>query len=204
MKTHKPVDGYIRRYCTSSKDHNDFIYYLNKEAERFTLVDYVIAAVNEGYNKFILYSGAQTGKTTELRNLCWELQQSGLYLPISYEVKTSTDLKQEQMPRARFVDEKEVVVIIDALDEINGKGREELLLAICSYAHDNPEMKMVLSCRSNYRREDKMEEFHELYLTELSYSDAQDHIDNCLGKGNSLSQQINKKIWPSLLSIPFS
>jgi len=203
LKTHKPIDGYIRRYCTSSKEYNDFIYYFNKDTERYTLADYVVGAVEEGNNKFILYSGAQTGKTTELRNLCWELQQSGLYQPVSYEVKTSADLKQEQMPRVRFVDEKEVVVIIDALDEINGKGREELLLAICSYAHDNPEMKMVLSCRSNYRREDKMEEFHELYLTELSYSDAQDHIDNCLGKGNSLSQQINKKDLAEFVKHPF-
>lgn len=203
LKTHKPVDGYIRRYCTSSKDHNDFIYYLNKKAERYTLVDYVIAAVNEGYNKFILYSGAQTGKTTELRNLCWELQQSGLYMPVSYEVKTSADLKQVQMPKERFVDGKEVVVIIDALDEINGKKREELILAICSYAHDNPEMKMVLSCRSNYRREDKMEEFHELYLTELSYSDAQEHIDYCLGKGNLLGQQINDKDLSEFAKHPF-
>lgn len=44
-------------------------------------------------NKFILYSSAQTGKTTELKELCWELQQSGIFMPISFEVRNNTKLK---------------------------------------------------------------------------------------------------------------
>lgn len=203
LKTHKPVESYIRRYCASDKGHNDFIYYVINDAVRHTLADFVTGAVLKDKNKFILYSGAQTGKTTELRNLCWELQRSELYLPVSFEVKTSTDLKQEQMPRIRYINNKEVVVIIDALDEINGKGREELLLAINSYAHDNPDIKMVLSCRSNYRRQDKMDDFQELYLMELNYDDAQEYINKRLGPNNLLVQQIYKKELAEFTKHPF-
>lgn len=203
LKIHKPVEGYIRRYCASNKGHNDFIYYVINDVVRHTLADFVIGAVLKDKNKFILYSGAQTGKTTELRNLCWELQRSELYLPVSFEVKTSADLKQEQMPRIRYVESKEVVVIIDALDEINGKGREELLLAINSYAHDNPDIKMVLSCRSNYHREDNMDHFQELYLMELSYDDAQEHINKCLGLNNLLVREIQKKELAEFAKHPF-
>ncbi len=203
LKVHKPVDGYIRRYCATSRDNNDFIYYFHPETKRFTLADYLIGAKSECLNKFILYSGAQTGKTTELRNLCWELQQSELYYPISFEVRTSADLKQEQLPYNRFIDNKEVVVVIDALDEINGKGRDELLMAINSYAHDNPDMKMVLSCRSNYRRDDNMDLFQELFLLDLSDTDIQLHIDNQVGKGNGLWMKICRAELSDFAKYPF-
>lgn len=137
LTKHKPVNNYIRRYCSSETDHHESLYYLLRNAERNTLADYVTGVVSHDTNKFILYSGGQTGKTTELRNLCWELQNSGLYIPVSFEVKSSYDLKRDDLPQTRFYNNKEIVIIIDALDETNGKTRDELLLTICSFAHDN-------------------------------------------------------------------
>ena len=200
---HKPVVGYIRRYCTDEQDANNFLRYLLKNQDRYTLADYVTGVVSEEKNKFIVYSGAQTGKTTELRNLCWELQECGLFLPVSYEVKSSRDLKQEEMPQTRWVDGKEVVVIIDALDEINGKEREDLLKTINSYAHDNPDMKMVLSCRSNYRRDDQLNAFHELYIENMSYEDIKAHIDHEIGGRNTLWQLIVEQELVDFAKQPF-
>lgn len=184
LTKHKPVKNYIQRYCSSETDHHESLYYLLRNAERNTLADYVTGIVSHDANKFILYSGGQTGKTTELRNLCWELQNSGLYIPVSFEVKSSYDLKRDDLPQTRFYNLKEIVIIIDALDEINGKERDELLLTICSFAHDNPDIKMVLSCRGNYRREDIMDDFSTLYLMEMNDYDAQEHINNSLGENN--------------------
>lgn len=189
LTKHKPVNNYIRRYCSSETDHHESLYYLLRNAERNTLADYVTGVVSHDTNKFILYSGGQTGKTTELRNLCWELQDSGLYIPVSFEVKSSYDLKRDDLPQTRFYNKKEIVIIIDALDETNGKTRDELLLTICSFAHDNPDMKMILSCRGNYRREDIMDEFSALYLMDMSDNDAREHINNSLGE-NSLGKLI--------------
>ena len=175
LKTHKAVDGYIRRFCTSDQSENNFIYYVLGKKERHTLADYVTGVEETSTNKIILYSSAQTGKTTELKQLCWELQQSGLYLPVSFEVRTNTKLKRDDLPESQYVDGKEVVLVIDALDEVNGQKYEDLLEEIGGYAYEHPEMKMVLSCRSNFRRERQLELFTELFLEELSIGDARDY-----------------------------
>lgn len=203
LSEHKPVKGYIRRYCTDEQDSNNFMRYLLKKQERYTLADYVTCEVVKEKNKFIVYSGAQTGKTTELQNLCWELQESGLYIPVSYEVKSSYDLKQEEMPQEKWIDGKEIIVVIDALDEINGKEREDLLKTVNSYAHDNPNMKMVLSCRSNYRRYDQLNTFYELYIENMSIEDIKMHIDNELCVRNSLWQMIKEKELVDFAKQPF-
>ena len=175
LTKHKAVDGYIRRFCTSDQSENNFIYYVLGKKERHTLADYVTGVEEMSTNKFVLYSSAQTGKTTELKQLCWELQQSGLYLPVSFEVRTNTKLKRVDLPESQFVDGKEVVLVIDALDEVNGQKYEDLLEEVGGYAYEHPEMKMVLSCRSNYRRERQLELFTELFLEELSIGDARDY-----------------------------
>lgn len=74
LTKHKAVEGYIRRYCTDEQEGNDYLRHLLNNHDRYTLTDYVTGEIVKGKNKFIVYSGAQTGKTTELRNLCWELQ----------------------------------------------------------------------------------------------------------------------------------
>ena len=203
LTTHKLVEGYIRRYCSDGQDSNNFLRYHLEKHERFTLADYVTSEIAKGKNKFIVYSGAQTGKTTELRNLCWELQECGLFMPVSYEVKSGHDLKQDDMPQTKWIDGKEVVVVIDALDEINGKEREYLLTTINSYAHDNPEMKIVLSCRSNYRRDDQLNAFHELYIESMSIEDVKAHINNELTERNTLWQMIREQKLVDFAKLPF-
>lgn len=200
---HKLVEGYIRRYCTDEQDGNNYLRYLLGTQERYTLGDYVTSEICKENNKFIVYSGAQTGKTTELKNLCWELQKSGLFVPVSYEVKSSHDLRQEDMPQTGWIDGKEVVVIIDALDEINGKEREDLLKTINSFAHDNPDMKMVLSCRSNYRRDDQLNAFHELYIESMSYEDIKAHIKHETGERNTLWRMIVEQELVDFAKQPF-
>jgi hypothetical protein len=179
---HEPVSGYIRRYCTSDHSDSDFLFYALGKKERHILADYVVGLECSPTNKFILYSSAQTGKTTDLKELCWELQESELYAPFSYEVRNNTKLKRENLPDCQYYGEKEVVVVIDALDEVNGQKYEDLIEEIGGYAYDHPEMKVLLSCRSNYRRERQLEIFKDLYLEELGGGDAQAHIDKQLGK----------------------
>lgn len=198
---HISVDGYICRYC-SLEQEDPISLYFREDNNRFTLTDYVTDVVASNSKKFILYSGAQTGKTTELKNLCWELQQSGAYLPISFEVRTSFDLKADQLPRSQYIDNKEVVIIIDALDEVNGPEREQLILAIKSYAHDNPDIKMVLSCRSNYRRDDTFDDFRQLFLQDMSDLDVLQYVKKCLGKTDFISL-INSSGLSEFLKHPF-
>ena len=205
LTRHKPVEGYIRRYCSSEKHENDYFSYLLGHKYRHTLADFVTGLEIADKNKFILYSSAQTGKTTELKQLCWELQQSELYLPVSFEVRNNTKLKREDLPVFQYLGEKEIVVVIDALDEVNGQKYEDLIEEIGGYAYDHPEMKIVLSCRSNYRRESQLNQFTELFLEELSGNDAQAYIDEVLGKasGKKLASFVYENQLVDFIKNPF-
>ena len=176
LTKHKAVDGYIRRFCTSDQSENNFIYYVLGKKERHTLADYVTGVEETSTNKIVLYSSAQTGKTTELKQLCWELQQSGLYLPVSFEVRTNTKLKRDDLPESQYVDGREVVLAIDALDEVKRPEICRLLGGNRGYAYEHPEMNGAPVSRSNFRRERQLEAFFtELFLEELSIDDARDH-----------------------------
>lgn len=203
QQNHLPVVGYLRRYCTTNKDEHNRLYnsLLNKKPN--TLADYVIGCVLPNTNKFVLYSSAQTGKTTELQNLCYELQESGLYYPVSFEVRNNTNLKRFDLPEIAEIDGKIVVVVIDALDEVNGQKREDLLEEVCAYAAAHPEMKMVLSCRSNYRREDRFDLFQEVYLENLHHNEIIGYIDSKLGRGSDLLAQINSRNLYDFAKNPF-
>ena len=203
--SHEAVPGYIRRYCAADHSDSDFLFYALGTKERHILADYVAGLECPPTNKFILYSSAQTGKTTELQQLCWELQQSELYVAVSYEVRRNTTLKRESLPISQFMGDKEVVVVIDALDEVNGQKYEDLLEEIGGYAYDHPEMKIVLSCRSNYRRERQLEQFKDLYLEELGGGDAQEHIDKILGKakGRKLAGMVIENQLQEFVKNPF-
>lgn len=205
LTKHKAVKGYIRRYCSSDRSENNFISYLLGQKDRKCLAEYVVGLTDVESNKFILYSSAQTGKTTELKELCWELQQSGLYLPIIYEVRINTTLKRNDLPDYQNTDGKEVVVVIDALDEVNGQKYDDLIEEISGYAYDHPNIKIVLSCRSNYRRVRQLDVFKELFLEELTSGDIKEHIENVLGKGRSIGliKQINDKELGDFAQNPF-
>ena len=203
LKVHKPVEGYIRRYCNAEKSENNFLYYALNLRQRHCLAEYVTGTLETNHNKFILYSSAQTGKTTELKQLCWELQQSGLFIPVMLEVRNNTQLKRDDLPDFRFIAGKEVVIVIDALDEVNGKKYEDLLEEIRGYAYDHPEIKTVLSCRSNYRRERQLDLFCELYLEELSSEDVREHINKELGKSNGLLSFIGENNLTEFVRNPF-
>ena len=203
LQVHKAVEGYIRRYCSLENTQDSFIYYALKLRERHCLVEFVTGLVEAPTNKYIIYSSAQTGKTTELKQLCWELQDSGLYQPIMLEVRNNTKLKRAELPSVRFEGGKEIVVVIDALDEVNGQKYDDLIEEINGYAYDHPETKMVLSCRSNYRREKELEQFTDLFLEELSYGDANDHINRELGEGNGLVALINENELTDFVRNPF-
>ena len=192
---HNEVDVYIRRYCSLEQEHIDFLDYLFEHSEKLTLADFVVGIQNTSSNKFILYSSAQTGKTTELKQLCWELQQSGIFLPLLFEVRLNTHLKREQLPNVQYVEGKEIVVVIDALDEVNGIVYNDLLKEIEGYSFDHPKTKIVLSCRSNYRYENQLNQFTKLYLNELSTNDIKTHIVNTISGNNRLYNiLVNKQL----------
>ena len=111
-------ENYIQRTCMVRIGNNDFIsYHSNSQKYQvYSLLDFVKGNTDYKENKFILYSDAQSGKSTELQKLGWDLQEEGNLLPILFEVKGHPQLLND-LPALSEEQDKNVVLIIDALDE---------------------------------------------------------------------------------------
>ena len=172
------VDGYIQRYCTLRLKSDEYFkyYWEHKGIKRYNLADIVAGRTDCKGRKFVLYSDAQTGKTTELLRLGWELQEEGRLVPIMFKVRGNQSIKQE-LPALRPDIEKGLVVIVDALDEkFDGDARFGLYHEIETYAEEHPQLRIVMTCRENFSSEYKFEGFTELNLNDLTWQDSEDYL----------------------------
>lgn len=184
-----PIEGYIQRRCSLRLKNDEIFKYLlkHKTFETYKLADVVSGKTECKGNKFILYSDAQTGKTTELLQLGWELQNEGRLIPIMFKIKGCPSIRQE-LPALHKDIEKGLVVIIDALDEkFDGDARYGLYNEIETYVEEHPHMKIVLTCRENFCGEHSFNGFTELTLNDLRWQDSVDYL-----KGERLSIIINE------------
>lgn len=196
-------ENYIQRTCMVRIGNNDFIsYHLNSQKYQVhSLLDFVKGNTDCKENKFILYSDAQSGKSTELQKLGWDLQEEGNLLPVLFEVKGHPQLLND-LPALSEEQDKNVVLIIDALDErFDSEKRYDLYNSIKSYADEHPNLHIVLSCRSNFGSECSLENFVALTLNDLSLEDAYDYINTrgCY----KLKEEIDKKRVNEFIRTPF-
>lgn len=196
-------ENYIQRYCTLRLKSDEYFKYIieHKGIDRYKLVDIVSGRTECKGNKFILYSDAQTGKTTELLRLGWELQEEGSMIPIMFKVRGCQSIKQE-LPALRSDVEKGLVVIIDALDEkFEGDMRFGLYNEIETYAEEHPDLKIVLTCRENFSGEHIFNGFKELNLTDLTWQDSVEYLTGC-DMGNVVTEIEKRKLYEFVRS-PF-
>lgn len=197
------VEGYIQRYCTLRLKSEEVFKYLldHRKFERYKLVDIVSGRTECEGNRFILYSDAQTGKTTELLRLGWELQNEGKLVPIMFKIKGCKDIRQELPALSKDI-EKGLVVIIDALDEkFEGDIRFSLYNEIEAFAEEHPYMKIVLTCRENFSGEHRFNGFTELVLNDLNWNDSVDFLKE-KGLGN-IVEEIEKRKLYEFVRTPF-
>lgn len=203
IREFESVPGYIQRYCTQRLKNDEVFSYLleHKTFEKYRLVDVIAGRTECKGNKFILYSDAQTGKTTELLQLGWELQEEKRLIPIMFKVRGCQEIKQE-LPALNKEIEKGLVVIIDALDEkFEGDARFGLYNEIESYAEEHPHLNIVVTCRANFSCEFTFNGFKELNLSDLSWQDSVDFL-NKEGVG-SIAEEIQRKRLYEFVRTPF-
>ncbi len=197
------VEGYIQRYCRLRLKSEDVFTYLlsHRKFERYKLVDIVSGRTECEGNRFILYSDAQTGKTTELLRLGWELRNEGKLIPIMFKIRGCKDIRQE-LPAVSKDAESGLVVIIDALDEkFEGDIRFSLYNEIEAYAEEHPYMKIVLTCRENFSGEHRFNGFTELVLNDLNWDDSVDFLKE---KGlDHIVEEIEKQKLYEFVRTPF-
>lgn len=190
----KEVDAvsYIPRKCEKLFNENNYIdKFLHPDKyPQYSLVDFVLGKAGKEIKKFLLSGDAQSGKTTELRYLFHTLYDSGLYRLYYQEIKgwefSLQDLSE--------VEQCETMVIIDALDEkFNDDERNTLFQCINSYAKRHPLLKMVVSCRSNFKEINYLDEFLQLQLLDLSWDESKQIIYGQSDNAEELISEIENK-----------
>lgn len=193
----KQVDtvSYIPRKCEKVFDKNNYLdKYLHPDKyPQYSLVDFVLGKAGKGIKKFLLSGDAQSGKTTELRYLFHTLFDSGLYRLYYQEIK-GWDFSLQDLTE---IEQRETIVIIDALDEkFNDEERNTLFQCIKSYAKRHPLLKMVVSCRSNFKEINYLDEFLQLQLLDLSWEESKQIIYGQSDNAEILISEIeNKKLY---------
>lgn len=168
------VPNFIPRSCEPLSDDSVVDRFQHPEKYRpVRLLDLVIKAVGApgADHRFVLYGDAQSGKTTLLRQLGYELSVSGLVTPVMYEVKEYKDLVSA-LPNLDK-QQREYILLVDALDErFRDEDRKTLFRELNGYARRYPDLIIILTCRSNFVEPTALSEFHPLSLLDLSWADA--------------------------------
>ncbi len=190
----KQVDAvsYIPRKCEASFEENDYLdrHMHPDKFPDYSLVDYVLGKAGKGIKKYLLSGDAQSGKTTELRHLFHTLFDSGLYRLYYQEIK-GWEFSLQDLTE---VEQRETIVIIDALDEkFNDDERNALFQCINSYAKRHPFLKMVVSCRSNFKEISYLDEFLQLQLLDLSWEESKQIIYGQSDNAEELISEIENK-----------
>lgn len=173
---------YIKRYCADFGSNSTFLRYIGKDSEQ-TLLDYVIAKPEKDkpLPRVALYGGMQRGKSTELEHLAWQLQQSGSYYPVLYRLKHFRELTYDDLPKLES-GMLPIVLLIDALDETSEQNFCTQLEVISHYASHHPQIRMVVSCRSNFRRSYLLKDFKSVELLPLRHLEITQYVNSHLGQ----------------------
>lgn len=203
QKIYTKVDDYIPRKVREYSEFDIQIYISKEKYEPKPLAQHIV----EGTKRIVLYSNAQIGKSTELKNLAFELHDSGLYNPflfnLSYYSKKTTITTQLQI-HERFGSDKLNVLILDGLDEVPDVDRNEVIKEIEFITENYPDLHIVVACRKNFEGTNSISEFKKLYLNELSWNEAKAYIEStCRRISDTLIQSIEENEYFELTQNPF-
>lgn len=196
-------EGYIPRTCSVVADSSSLVdRFVHPERYRpFSLLELVAGVTVVDGGRCILLAGAQAGKTTELYNLAYELQQDGLLKPLLYEVRDYAELTG-LLPKLTDDMQRKTVLLIDALDErFDGNARNNLFNDINGYAKDYPHLRIILSCRSNFKDEIMLDDFVRVSLDDLSMEQVKAFLRDRGAAG--LLKYIEKDLLYEFTRVPF-
>lgn len=200
-KTEEDCTDYIPRTCSIIGDKDGFIERLIHSGNyNNILIDYVLGLANCKKNKYVLCGDAQSGKTTELRNLFKELCECDLFTICYKQIKGWNFNLQDISDN----EQHDTVIIIDALDEcFDDIKRNDLFHSINNYAQNHPFLKMIVSCRSNFKETSYLTEFVKLRLDDLTWNDSVNIIKAKLSNPELFIENIKNKGLYEFTRTPF-
>lgn len=195
-----PLHDYIPRKVSTSILDDDFI---TPGATNF-LYDIIVDKKTFPRNKFILYSSAQTGKTTELRNVAYQLQENSSLIP--FLIDLNGFIPNETFLRIVVTVSlyKDAIFILDAYDEIKDVYKDGFVRKLDEFIADNPKVPMIISSRINFEDKNNFSSFQPLYLEALSHDDIYDYLNNNqIGEKDLFIEKAKELDVLELLQTPF-
>ncbi len=145
-KSETNITRRLKRKSSNKKDDENSFWYENIGED--------IAEVIKKRNLILLLGDAGIGKSFELANIFWKYENDDEYFPIWVNLRNtsySAVVKYVKFTQYNTIDRKTPLLIMDGLDEMDGGKMAGLIKEIGSATHGNPEAKIILSARTNYR-----------------------------------------------------
>jgi len=165
--------------------------------------------------RIILLSNAGIGKSTELKNIQIQFSKKDSHLfplPINLNKFTNNALTSLFPDYWKEIPTNQLLLLMDGLDEVESKFRNNLIREIESFSEKYHESKMLISSRTNfYNAENKeknktgtLKDFETYVLTNLTYEQYKKYIkENLVMNIDEFWKTINLNKIYDLLRIPF-
>ena len=172
-----------RKFALKSDRSEAFDVLFSPESKEYSL-DKILDEVvkNNELRKFVIFSTAQNGKTTELHRL---------YNIISKDVEKGVQFiaasSYNQFHHGSFFNilpcrlEENQYILLDGLDELNDKDRNSLIDELRNFLKKYSKIKVVVTCRSNYNNGRMLSDFTQLEMLPLSFDEIVSYIKGRLG-----------------------
>lgn len=167
------ISDYIPRQTSMEIGNVDFF----RTKSTFKLTEIIIDTESYPKLKFILYSSAQTGKTTELKYLAYKLQESDLFNPFFYDLSKYVPATLYERLKSTVIQYDGVMFLLDGYDEIKDSNKSTFLGELNLFISDFPHIPIILSSRINFEDQSLFQDFQPLYLEPLSLDDIYAYID---------------------------
>lgn len=174
------ITEYLSRKVYPMKSYSETeLMFLREEAS----LDLVSVIKNE--NRVVLLGDAGVGKSTEFRRVALEFSnEASTFYPflvplsnyVNQKISELLPLGWEQVPEDRLI------IILDGLDEIESKNRNDSIRQIQSFAEQHPRAHILVSCRTNFyqsetnKTEGTLAGFNTYVLLNLNEEQVEDYV----------------------------
>ena len=178
-----PEHYLARKFVIKSERSEAFDVLFDSESNEYSLDKILIEEVTDNdLRKFVIFSTAQNGKTTELHrlyNIFSKDDDKGVQFVEASSYCQSRHGKFFNILPCRL--EENQYVLLDGIDELNDKDRNSLIDELREFLNKNSKIKVVVTCRSNYNNGRMLSDFTQLEMLPLSYDEIVSYIKGRLG-----------------------
>jgi hypothetical protein len=211
-----PVANFITRHIQPFNDNITDDRWHTSDSPRSTLTLTDLLAVSADNKGICLIAEAYEGKSSLFRQTAWDLSQLDLGLcPLVLDLKFCsiqpvTQLLDTHFGTWRQVPAKDLIVLIDGLDEVPAEQFNTVTAHIRDFQMEHPAIRLAVSCRTMFYKyqelKKELKSFDAYELLELHMRQIFDHLEPPLGgreKAMSFYSEMNGIGIADLLGKPF-